>query len=87
MSFEVRLSRDSASYLQRLPAGAKNRVLARLRELAEDPIGNSKRLQDAGQRRSTRVGGLRIILTIDLERQLVEVSYIGPRGQVYRRLR
>lgn len=63
------------------------RIVGRLTQLAEDPFGPyTKPLQGAAGDRSSRVGGLRIVYTVDRDRRLVEVSDIGPRGQIYRRL-
>lgn len=85
VAFEVRLSRDAADYLRRVAAPTRERLLRRLRELADDPFARSKPLTNAEGRRSSRVGALRIILTVDTDGQIVAVSHIGPRGQVYRR--
>lgn len=87
MRFDVRLSRSAAHYLERLPRDVQHRVVSRLDQIAEDPVGrHTKPLSGAGARRAARVGGLRIVFTVDQARQLVEVSEIGPRGDIYRRL-
>jgi mRNA interferase RelE/StbE len=87
VSFEVRLGRSAERYLERLPRDAQRRVVERLAQLALDPFGpHSKPLQGGTGDRSSRVGGWRIIFTVDRDRELVEVSDIGPRGQIYRRL-
>jgi len=56
----------------------------RLRALASDPfdIQHSKPLAGDPGRRSSRVGGWRIIFTVDTAAELVIVSRTGPRGQV-----
>jgi len=87
VSFDVRLSRSAERYLERLPRDMQRRIVGRLTQLAEDPFGPyTKPLQGAAGDRSSRVGGLRIVYTVDRDRRLVEVSDIGPRGQIYRRL-
>ena len=87
MRFDVRLSRSAARYLERLPRDVQRRVVDRLDQIAEDPFGrHTKPLAGAGVRRAARVGGLRIIFTVDPARHVVEVSAIGPRGEIYRRL-
>lgn len=82
--FEVRLSRTAVAYLRRIDRPTRERVMAKLSALAEDPLSASKALTNAQGRRSARVGDLRIIFTIDNGAQVVAVSHIGPRGQVYR---
>lgn len=87
MTFDVRISRSAERYLARLPRDAQRRIVERLATVAEDPLGHhTKVLAGPGGRRSSRVGGWRIIFTVAHDRQLVEVSDIGPRGQVYRGL-
>lgn len=85
--YEVRLSRDAANYLRRLDRTTRERILERLREIGEDPYGEkTKRLVNGEGRPSSRVGGWRIVLWVDEENRCIEVSYIGPRGEVYRRI-
>ena len=86
MKFDVELSQSAERYLERLPRDVQRRIVARLDEIAEDPFGrHTKPLTGPGGRRGARVGGLRMVFTVDRARQLVEVSEIGPRGDIYRR--
>ena len=63
------------------------RIVQRLVQLGDDPFGpHSKPLEGRTNDRSSRVGGWRIIFSVDRQRELVEVSAIGPRGQIYRQL-
>jgi mRNA interferase RelE/StbE len=87
VSFDVRLSRSAERYLERLPRDAQGRIVDRLAQLGTDPFGSyTKPLQRTTGDRSTRVGGWRIIFEVDRDRRIVDVSDIGPRGQIYRRL-
>jgi mRNA interferase RelE/StbE len=87
VSFDVQLSRSAERYLERLPRDIQRRVVARLEQIGDDPFGpHTKPLSGPGARRAARVGGLRIVFTVNRARQLVEVSEIGPRGDIYRRL-
>jgi mRNA interferase RelE/StbE len=86
LRFTVRVARSAARYLERLPSDAQRRIIQRLDQLAEDPFGAyTKPLEGPGDRRSSRIGGWRIIFTVDRDQRFVDVSDIGPRGQVYRR--
>jgi mRNA-degrading endonuclease RelE of RelBE toxin-antitoxin system len=61
--------------------------LGRLEQIIEDPFGHyTKPLQGGGGYRGARIGGLRIIFTVDREARRVDIVEIGPRGQIYRRL-
>jgi len=53
----------------------------------DDSFGrHAKPLRGGAGYRGARVGGLRIVFTVDRLAQLVNVIEIGPRGQIYRRL-
>jgi mRNA interferase RelE/StbE len=87
VKFTVRVAGPAARYLSRLSEPAHGRVLARLDQIAEDPYGrHTKPLHGAGGRRGARVGGLRIVFTVDRDQRVVDVVEIGPRGEIYRRL-
>ena len=87
MRFDVRLSRSADRYVERVPRDVQRRVVARLDQIADDPFGpHTKPLAGPGNRRAARVGALRIVFTVDRDRRIVDVSDIGPRGQVYRGL-
>jgi mRNA-degrading endonuclease RelE of RelBE toxin-antitoxin system len=87
VSFDVRVAGPAERYLNRLQEPVRGRVLGRLDQIAEDPYGpHTKPLQGGGGRRGARVGGLRIVFTVDRDRRVIDVSDIGPRGQIYRRL-
>jgi mRNA interferase RelE/StbE len=58
-----------------------------LRALAIDPFGRgTKPLTNLAGERAMRVGGWRIIYSVDESSPEVHVDSIGPRGQVYRDL-
>jgi len=85
--FAVRLSRSAERYLERLPRDTQRRIVARLDQVGDDPFGpHTKPLEGPGARRAARVGGLRIVFTVDRDQRQVDVSEIGPRGEIYRRL-
>lgn len=39
MSYEVRIARHAERYLERLPGPAQARILQRLEQIAENPVG------------------------------------------------
>ena len=87
MSYELRIARQAERYVRRLNSRSQDRILRRLAQIAENPRGPyTKPLTNAAGRWASRVGGWRIIFTIDDERRVVDVSVIGPRGEVYRDL-
>lgn len=86
--YEIILSRQAASYLTRLDQTAQHRIVSRLEQLAENPLGPlTKPLTNAEGLRSSRVGTWRIVYRIDEPTHAVLDSDIAPRGTVYRRLK
>jgi len=60
-------------------------MLQRLEQIAADPYGPyTKPLTNAANLRAARVGGWRIVFSVDEEAHAVNVSAIGPRGEIYR---
>lgn len=88
MKFEVRLYREATRALDRLDQPTKRRVLERIEALALDPHDRrlGKALTNAEGLRSARVGGLRVLYTVDDANRVILVLAIRPRGQAYRRL-
>lgn len=87
MTYEVRTARQAQRYLLRLDRRSQARIMRRLAQLANGPRGPySKPLTNAAGRWVSRVGDWRIIFTIDDEEDVVAVSHIGPRGEIYREI-
>ena len=88
MTYEVQLAARAAKDLDRLPKDTHKRILARLEELAVDPYGRraSAKLKGKSNLRKSRVGGWRIIFTVDDEMHAVLVVTVERRGQAYRRI-
>ena len=87
MSYRIELSREAARYLRHLSRSDQERMARRIAQIATDPYGPyTKPLTNLAGCRAARVGGYRIIFTVDDKAQVVHISDIGPRGQVYRRV-
>jgi mRNA interferase RelE/StbE len=86
--YEVRLSNRAAKDLDRLDSSARQRVLHRLEQIAEAPLAPrlSGSLTHQDGLRKSRVGGWRIVFTVDEENRIVHVVTIELRGQVYQRI-
>lgn len=86
MTYRLAWSGPARRYFSRLDRKTKERVWRRLQEILADPRGrHSKRLKGADLW-AARVGGWRIIFSVDDEEREVWVQVIAPRGQVYREL-
>lgn len=87
-TFKVSLTKKATSQLDRIERGDKRvyeQLIKALKGLREDPYGpNTGPLKGTDSDRRVRVGGYRILYTIDQEQVLVEVVRIGPRGDIYK---
>ncbi|MPZ22093.1 MAG: type II toxin-antitoxin system RelE/ParE family toxin [Dehalococcoidia bacterium] len=86
LGYELRIDSQAAKYLRRLDRKTQQRIVQRLGELGENPHDPafSKPLRGPGGRRSARVGGYRIIFSVDDEAAIVSAALIGPRRRAYR---
>lgn len=83
MSYEIRIEKAAAKFIQKLPAQDKERILKAIHKLPDE--GDIKQLK--GQRSigffRLRVGSYRIIYTVDHGKLIVCVVDAGNRGQIY----
>ena len=88
MSFELIVANPAKKRLQRLDRALQRRLVARFDQLCADPLSSplSDWVEGAPGLRRTRVGGWRILFTVNTERKVVEVLAIRPRGEAYRQL-
>jgi mRNA interferase RelE/StbE len=88
VSYSIRLSSRAAKDLDRLDRGIRERILNRLDQLAEAPGDPrlSSLLANQGGLRKSRVGGWRIIFSVNEGGGTVDVVTIERRGQVYQRI-
>jgi mRNA interferase RelE/StbE len=88
VKYPVRLSSRAVKDLDRLNRDVQERMMNRLDRLAEDPFDSrlSAPLTNQGSLRKSRVGGWRIIYTVNEPNLTVDVVTIERRGQVYRRI-
>jgi mRNA interferase RelE/StbE len=83
--YRVELSHRAARDLDRLGRDIQERMMRRLEQLAQDPHDArlSGVLTNQGGLRKSRVGGWRILFTVDDEKRSLHVVTIERRGQVY----
>jgi mRNA interferase RelE/StbE len=83
----VRLSDRAVKDLDRLNPDTQRRALERLEQLAETPLDPrfSGPLKNTNLRKS-RVGGWRIIFSVNQAATSIDVVMIERRGQVYQRI-
>lgn len=86
MSFRVSVAHEAEKILDRLDRPTEQRVRARFVQLTDDPFDPrlSAPLADRPGIRKSRVGGWRILFTVDREAKAVYILSVDTRGQVYK---
>ena len=86
MTYDFRVQRPAIKALGRLPRPLRERIWLRIEGLADNPRPRGCKLLTGaleGHYR-IRVGGYRVVYTVDDEQRRVWVVRVGPRGSVYR---
>lgn len=83
--YEVRLSRRSDSYYQRVDPDTARRLDQCFESLSRSPFGAGDVRPLHGRRGMYRyrVGGLRVLFTVEQRERIVTVISIGPRGDIF----
>ena len=86
--YEIEFSRKAAKFYQKADRATVRRLNAAMDILSEDPFGHYsiKRLTGAlkGSFR-LRIGGIRVIYSVDEFEKIVYIEVIGHRGDVYKK--
>lgn len=86
MTYSVNVTHEAEKVLDRLDRPTERRLRQRMIQLAEDPFDPrlSAPLTERAGLRKSRVGGWRIIFTVDRNANIVYILTVDTRGQVYR---
>ena len=86
MNFRVSVAHEAEKILDRLDRPTEQRVRARFVQLAADPFDPrlSAALAERPGIRKSRVGGRRILFTVDREAKAIYILSVDTRGQVYK---
>ena len=86
MTYTVQVAQRAAKALRRMDRATRERIQDRLLQLAKDPFDGrvSKRLKGMVGMRSSRVGDWRILYTVVVDKVVVLVTAVRPRGSAYR---
>lgn len=86
MNYKIELSKRSYKYLEKLDKRSKQRISNYLLLLTNNPRNpelNIKKIQGESSMYRLRVGGFRILYTIEDNILIITIIKIGPRGDVY----
>lgn len=86
MNYAISISREAEKVLDRMDRPTEQRIRARIVQLANDPFDPrlSAQLAERSGVRKSRVGGWRILFTVDRGEKVLYVATIDTRGQVYK---
>jgi mRNA interferase RelE/StbE len=86
VSYRVSVSHEAEKVLDRLDRQTERRLRARIVQLRDNPFDPrlSAPLTERPGVRKSRVGGWRILFTVDRNAMTVHVATIDTRGQVYK---
>lgn len=79
------MDKDAAKYIKSLDATTRKRFKQKIADIEKDPfdLRNSKPLANRTER-SARIGDYRILIEVDVVREIVNLVHAAPRGQVYK---
>ena len=86
MNWQVSVAHEAEKFFDRLDAPSEQRIRSRFHQLAVDPFDPrlSAPLVDRTGIRKSRVGGWRILFTVDRDAHAVYILTVDSRGQVYK---
>ena len=84
--YAVRVKRSAKKEMTRLPRGVYVRVSRAIEGLCDDPRSRGcKKLSGHGDLWRVRVGGYRVMYTVDDVIEVVEVREVAKRGDAYKK--
>jgi mRNA-degrading endonuclease RelE of RelBE toxin-antitoxin system len=83
VALNIQISKDAAKYIQALDAIMRNRIKDKIVELSKDPL-NTRTSKPLSEALSVHAGLDRILFLADTTKNLLLISDVGPRGQIYR---
>ena len=88
MNYRVVVAHEAEKVLDRLDRPTERRIRSRFLQLAADPFDPrlSAPLTERSGVRKSRVGGWRILFTVDRNATVISIATVDTRGQVYKRI-
>lgn len=86
MDFELIFAASAGKDLSNLPKDVSQRIFKKCQKTKSDPMRFWEKVTD-GEEHKLRVGDYRAVADIDFEKRKIEVTKVGHRSTIYRRLR
>jgi mRNA interferase RelE/StbE len=84
MKYEVKWAESSLKQLEKLDKSVAKRIIDKVEFVSENPFAYVQKLKGFGLYR-LRVGGYRVIMSIERKKMIVFVLEVGHRSVVYRK--
>ena len=85
--FKVRLSRRAENYIKRVDRKMQKRIAIAIETIRRNPLRGPhiKALEASEEDYRYYLGNLRIVYTVNLNEKVINISSIGPRGDIYKK--
>lgn len=83
MSWQVDITSIAKKRIAKIPQPERCRILDAINRLEDGLVGDVKPLKGCEDWR-LRVGGWRILLSVDLKQRIIKVEFIDTRGDIYK---
>jgi mRNA interferase RelE/StbE len=83
--YNIVLSRDAARTLEKATPAMRRRLIAAFERLKARPHSGKKLRGELEGLFSLRIGGMRAVYGVDVDKKAVVVLAIGPRGDIYKK--
>jgi mRNA interferase RelE/StbE len=86
VNYRVAIAHEAEKVLDRMDRATERRIRMRMTLLAEDPFDSrlSAPITERPGIRKSRVGGWRILFTVDRDAKAIFIATVDTRGQVYK---
>ena len=85
MSYQVKFSNQAKRFFRGLPKDIQDRIKDKFRAVAEEPYRYLEHYE--GDYHKLRIGNLRALIDVDIQRKIIFVRVFDKRGRIYKRKR
>ncbi len=83
MEWEIVFAPVAKKRIAKIPQPERRRILVAIARLHEGLIGDIKPLKGRNEWR-LRVGGWRVIMSVNMQERIITIKYVDVRGDVYK---
>ena len=84
-SWKIKLHRKAKQELERIHPSWRERIISKIKKLADDPFVGEKLHGEWQGFRKLRIGNYRIVYVVEEDIRVVAVLHVGSRGDIYKK--